>query len=262
MSEQTVSTYYFVGKLSPEEPCANFNPGEIHLRDGWVMDIFQSGIAMWNPTIREGTDSVRGLVDDAMDTIVSTFNFITDRQPGLKHSIHNCIEARGVSSKKNLIWWFVGSLPRRSPSRNNKDSRYWRKAGRFHSQISESKNFYYKLALRDYKACMQNLFTDDAFFYAFRIAEDIRQATTQRLEEGLPIKKYWEEMHKILGITEKEIKPLTDVATKVRHGNVRDTIVLKAREKRGEIISIAIKVMRAGFSKAFKGLLKLHASSI
>lgn len=68
--------------------------------------------------------------------------------------------------------------------------------------------------------------------------------------------EYWSEMHKILGTSETTIKPLTEVAEKVRHGNLSHPLLIQARKNRDQIINIGIDVMRREFKLKFKGLFK------
>ena len=247
------ATYYFIGKLSPEESCIWFNPREIQLGGGWVLDIFKSGIALWNPKVDRDAPQIREFVKDTLDTVVTTFNFLTKLK--LKHTVTNLIEARDVVSTNNLIWWYLPEFyVKRPASSKNKWNRTWRKVGKFYRRIGNS--FYHKIALRDFQNCIDSV-GDDSFFYAFRIVEDIRRATTSHLPPGKETADYWAEMHKILGTREATIRPLTEVSTKVRHGDFNDPIVLRARAKKDEIINIALDVMKRAFKLKFKGLFPL-----
>jgi hypothetical protein len=53
----------------------------------------------------------------------------------------------------------------------------------------------------------------DGVFYAFRVIEVVRQHYEPSDRKG-----GWKMMHDALGTTEEHIKPLTDVAKEVRHG--------------------------------------------
>lgn len=154
------TTYYFVGKFSPEEACIWFKPGEIHLGNKWVLDIYKSGIAFWNPEVDQRAPEIRAFVEETLDTIVTTFNFITKLK--LKYTIYNLIEARDVVSKSNLIWWYLPEFYIKKPaSHKNRWSRAWRKSGKFYRKIGIS--FYHRIALKDYQNCIDSL-GDDAFF--------------------------------------------------------------------------------------------------
>ncbi len=245
-----IATYYFIGKLSPEESCIWFNPREIHLGDKWVLDIYKSGIALWNPEMDRAAPEIRAFIKDTLDTVVTTFNFVTKSK--LKYSVTNLIEARDVVSTNNLIWWYLPEFYIKRPaSPKNKWNRAWRKVGKFYKKIINS--FYHKIALRDFQNCIDSV-GDDSFFYAFRIIEDIRRATTAHLPAGKSDSDYWAEMHRILGTSESAIQPLTEVSKKVRHGEIDHVVVVRARAQREQIINIALDVMKRAFKLKFKGL--------
>lgn len=243
------ATYYFIGKLSPEETCIWFNPREIHLGGGWVLDIFKSGIALWNPKVERTAPEIRVFVKDTLDTVVTAFNFLTKSK--LKYGVTNLIEARDVVSTNNLIWWYLPEFYVRPASPKNKWNRAWRKVGKFYKKIANS--FYHKIALRDFQNCIDSV-GDDSFFYAYRIIEDIRRATTPHFPVGRSDSDYWAEMHRILGTSESVIGPLTDVSTQVRHGDLNHAIVIQARAQKEQIINIALDVMKKAFRLKFKGL--------
>jgi hypothetical protein len=251
MANEKISTYYFIGRLSPPIHCRYFNPGEIHLKNGFVVDVFNELICIWVPGTEESFDKLRSSVLEAFDIIITVFIFITNKK--LAFQLAYWVEAKEVISKKNIIGYIVPTGEKLiSPSRKGKYAVAWRKAARFYLKIEDS--FYHKMAIKDYKNCISSL-GDDAFFYAFRIIEDIRRAATRNLPEGLDKKKYWEEMHKILGTSENSILPLTEVSEKVRHGELDSSIVINARKKREEIINTALDVMRKEFRRSFRGLL-------
>jgi hypothetical protein len=251
MKKKEISTYYFIGRLSPAEFCTNFNPGEIHLGNGLVLDIFQDGISIWIPGTRENFDAIRSMVVEAFDITITTFMFITNLK--LNFNLQSWVEAKGIVSKKNIIGFIIPPGARRiNPNRRSKYSALWRRAGRFYLKIKES--FHHKIALSDYKNLI-NTYGDDAFFFAYRIVEDIRRTVTHHLGDGLEKEKYWREMHNILGTNKSQIDPLVKVAEKVRHGEVDAQVVIEARERRDQIIKIALEIMKSEFKRSFRGLI-------
>lgn len=86
------STFYFIGKLCPDEWCHRYNPGEIHVENGWTLDIFHNGISLWNSKVSSKFDSVGTYAKDALETIVTLFNFLSDSK--LKCKIENWVEAK------------------------------------------------------------------------------------------------------------------------------------------------------------------------
>ena len=135
------------------------------------------------------------------------------------------------------------------PKEKSRHSNAWRKAGKHYLKIKTS--FHHRIALRDYNNCI-NSSTEDAYFYAFRIIEDIRAATTQHLPKGQKKQVYWDEMHKVLGTNEKMFKPLTDVSESVRHGDLKARVVRKANKD--VLRNIAIDVMKREFKRTVQRL--------
>lgn len=238
-----LTTFYFIGKLQPEEECMKFNPGEMHLKNGWVVDIFQSGIAVWNPKVTAKFNETLPEVTEILETVVNTYNFITRSR--ITFNIYNCLEARGVSCSNNLIWWFTNARTKKAISKLGPNNAAWRRAGQNFEKTERS--FHHKIALRDYQACMSHYNQDDAFFYAFRIIEEIREAIGG---------DSWEAMHRALSTSKEEIDPLTKASTAVRHGKFKHPDLIDARKKKNEIIDgIAIKIMEKEFKRSFKGLM-------
>ncbi len=240
------STYYVIGKLAPEDDCRDFNPGEILMGEDWILDIFHAGISVWKAGETRDFGDVKQLMIDAMETAVGCFNLITDLK--LRVTSQSWLEARGVVSKHNVIGWFMPRMDARwTFERSAAVNDIWRRIGSFVFRINDS--FYHKMALRDYRSSMENS-GDDAFFYAYRMLEDIRRAVTQKYDA----ESNWPEMHAILGTNESELKPLTDVATKVRHGQVHDPLVKSARGKSTELLKLGADVLIKEFNRTFPGL--------
>lgn len=251
MKRRPISTYFFIGRLSPAEDCSKFHPGEIRLDKNWMLDICRDGISIWIPGTRKSFDELKPAVLDAFDIVINTFMLITGER--LDFNFQNWVETRGIVSKSNMIGWIVSSFASKAtPKKRNKFNVAWRKVGKFYPKILA--NFYHRMALRDFKSCI-TISGDDAFFYAYRIVEDIRRAVTINLADGLPTDKYWEEMHSILGTSKKQIDPLTRVAKYVRHGDTKSHIVRGARRRKKQLIEIALSVMKKEFKWTFKGLI-------
>ena len=252
LAKMKSSTYYFIGKLHPEEYCVNFNPREILLPNGWVLDVFVSGISIWNPKVKEDFNFFSPIIREMLDTTVIAFNFLSGFN--LKYTLHNWVEAKEVRSKENIIGWIFPKgqkFKKNTPSPRNKFNAKWRRAGK--SCLAINKSIYHKIALRDYQNCI-DAESDDRFFYAYRIVEDIRRAVTRKMRAGLDDKIYWARMHKILGTNKSMIDPLTEVAEAVRHGDLTHNVVVNARKNSVQILGIGFDVMKREFKKSFKGL--------
>ena len=242
-------TYFYIGKLLPEEMCVRFNPGEISLGDGWILDIYASGMHLWNSEIDPKSYNVRDFIKEAPGIIVSCFNFITNSR--LKYVINHLIEAREVKAKSNLIWGFYPDGYLKKPgSRKNKWSRAWKRVGKAYPKIKNS--FYHRVILQDYQNCI-NSSGDDSFFYAYRVIENVRRATTQHLKDFDDM-EYWDEMHAVLGTSKTQIEDLIQIAKKVRHGDFKDPILINARKNPQPVIKSALKIMELEFRRSFKQL--------
>lgn len=217
------------------------------------MDICGNGISITVPGTKRSFDDLRPAVLDAFDIVITTFRLITGERLDL--NFQNWVEARGVTSKNNMIGWIVSpSFLKVTAKKQGRFNVAWRRAGKFYPKIMGS--FYHRLALRDFKSCI-SVPGDDAFFYAHRMVEDIRRATTQHLPDGREKDFCWNEMHNILGTSKRQIDPLTRVAQRVRHGSARSPVVRSARRKRRkQLIEIALNVMRKEFKRTFKGLIQ------
>ena len=65
MERRGNKTYYFTATLNPAEYCRDFNPGELPLGDGYVVDIFFNGITIWNPSLKVNFVKVNPFVQEA-----------------------------------------------------------------------------------------------------------------------------------------------------------------------------------------------------
>lgn len=251
MNDIKTDTYFYIGKLSPNEKCMEFNPGEIQIGKGWILDIFMSGISLWNPELNPSAYSVRNWIKETFDLIVSIFNFL--EKSSLRVRIENLIEARGVESKSNLIWWFYSEeMVKETPKRETRINSVWKAIGAQLLQIMN--NHFHRMALKDYQNCIVD-FGDDAFFFAYRALENIRRDSTKHMSSDCEVVEYWNEMHRILGTTQKQIKPLTDAAAAVRHGDFQHPDLIIARKNRDTVLNIGHDIMLIAFKKNYPGLI-------
>lgn len=245
------STYYFIGRLSPVEFCTKFNPGELHLGNGFVMEVFWDGIAIWISGTAKTFDVLRPQVMNAFDVVISTFILLTNNR--INFTLQSWVEAKKCISRNNIIGFIIPPGTKIStPNPKSRPSVAWRKAAKYYSKIE--KNFYHRMALKDFNNCI-NAYGDDSFFYAYRVVEDVRRAITGHMKEGLDTKEYWKEMHRILGTTKGQIEPLTRVSEKVRHGEINHSIMKNARKNKEKIVNISIAILKKEFKRSFKGLL-------
>lgn len=62
-------------------------------------------------------------------------------------------------------------------------------------------------------------------------------------------------MHKKLGTSYANLKPLTEAAKAVRHGNLSSQKLNNAIQNKDKLIKSAVEVMRKEFKRAFPGLI-------
>jgi hypothetical protein len=250
-NQSSRSTYYFIGRLYPVEFCSKFNLQETNIGDGMILEVFWDGIAIWVAGTKKDFNLLRPKVGEAFELVIAAFILITNVKIGL--TLQSWVQAKNCVSKNNVIGFIIppgSKLP--SPSQKSKSSLAWKKAGKYYSNISKS--FYHRLALKDFKTCVST-YGDDAFFYAYRIIEDIRRAATSHMPDGLETKEYWNEMHKKLGTSKAQIDPLTKISEAIRHGDLNNSVLKHARKNREKMLNIATSILKAEFKIAFKGFL-------
>lgn len=257
MELQGNKTYYFTATLNPPDYCHKFNPGELNLGDGYRLDIFFNGIAIWNPTLEAEYEKVSTFVYEAFHTLVTAFIFrehIVNKKiyNKLSFTVNRCIEAMNIKAEQNLIWTLDYTGKIYTPNKNALVNVTWRKVAKSFPMINSS--FHHKLMHNDYYNCIRDS-GDNAFFFAYRIVEDIRESVN--LEKGITEESHWEEVHKALHTNKSFMDPLTEVATKVRHGNLKSDIVVEARkkDKSNAILNIAFYLMKQEFKRKFSGFL-------
>lgn len=257
MEERGNKTYYFTATLNPPDYCLKFNPGELNLGNGYRLDVFFNGITIWNPILKTNFKKVSPFVFDAFHTLIAAFIFREhtinkSNYSNLSATVNRCVEAMKTKAEHNLIWTLDYSGKRYAPNEDALVNVTWRRVAKFFPAINLS--FYHKLMLRDYRNCINDS-GDNAFFFGYRILEDIREAIN--LEKSVSDEHCWVEMHSALNTSEAFMKPLTDIATKVRHGNLKSDIVIKARRKnrRSKILNIAFHLMKQEFKRKFPNFL-------
>lgn len=256
MEKKGNKTYYFIATLSPAEYCRDFNPGELYLGDSYRLDIFFNGITIWNPSLKSKFLKVWPFIRETFDVCISAFIFresiVSKRIFKLSVNVQRCIEAMNVKAESNLIWTLDYPGKIYTPSTKARVNVTWRRVAKFFHKINKSIN--HKIILKDYLTCI-NQSGDNAFLFAYRIVEDIKRVID--LEKDIKNEKDWSGLHTALNTNEEFIKPLTDVAKKVRHGNLNSLLVVNARKKnrREKILGIAFDLMKREFNRSFPGFL-------
>ncbi len=249
-------TYYFTATLSPAEYCRDFNPGELYLGNGYRLDIFFNGVTIWNPNIKNNFVKIYPFVKDALEIIMAAFVFreyvISKRIFKFQFSIQRCIEAMSVKAKSNLIRTLDYPGKIYTPSTRARVNVTWRRVAKFFPEIN--RNFNHKIALKDYLTCINDS-GDNAFFFAYRIIEDIKRGID--LENNITDEKDWSGVHRCLNTNKSFIDPLTSVAKEVRHGNLKSQVVLNVMKmkERERILDISFELMRREFKRKFPGFL-------
>lgn len=252
MEKKGNKTYYFTATLNPAEYCRDFNPGELYLGNGYRLDIFFNGITIWNPNLKSTFVKVRPIVWEAFDTLIAAFIFrehiVSNRIFKLSINIQRCIEAMNVKADANLIWTLDYPGKIYTPSPKSRVNVTWRRVAKFFPKINKSVN--HKIALKDYLACI-NEPGDNAFFFAYRIIEDIKRAIDS--ENNIVDEQDWSGLHNALNVDKKFMDPLIKIANEVRHGDLNSHLVVNARKKnrRKKILGIAFDLMKREFKRKF-----------
>jgi len=178
--------------------------------------------------------------------IVSGFAFRTGTP--ISYTLKNWIEAKETIARKNMIGWILTPLALKEhyPARSPKNTP-WKKSAILYNQLYKGKgNNNHILALKDYRSAITEK-SENAFLFAYRSIEDICRAITGYDD----VDKHWGDMHSVLGTSKKLIDPLTKVAKRVRHGDISNTVVRRAKKKKGKLISIAYKVVEKEMKRTF-----------
>jgi hypothetical protein len=257
MEKKGNKTYYFTATLSPTEYCKDFNPGELNLGDGYRFDIFFNGVTIWNPNIKAKFVKVSPFVKEAFDILISAFMFreyiISKRVFKLSLNMQRCIEAMNVRAESNLIWTLDYPGQIYTPNTKARVNVTWRRVANFFSKFNAS--VHHRIMLKDFRDSITSA-GDNAFFFAYRIIDDIRRAIN--LEKvGVDNEKDWSQMHSALKTNKMFMEPLILVGTKVRHGDLNSSLVVNARNrnKKNKILNIAIDLLKREFIRKFPGFL-------
>lgn len=241
------STYFFIGSLS--DYSAKYNVQEFPLANGFVLEVLYDGISIWGDT-DENFGDILPKIKETFNIIVAAFVFKTKKP--LRYTLKNWIETKEVIARKNMIGWFLNPFAsRKHYPKKSKYNTAWKKAGWLYNNLSRGNNNH-SLALKDYHSAITDT-SDDALLFAYRSIEDICRSVTGCDE----IKRQaWQKMHRILGTSNTLIKPLNEIAKKIRHGDKNHKIVIQARPKRDELINIAHTVIEKEMRRTFPRFIK------
>jgi len=241
-----ISTYFFIGKFEPFEECKDFNPGELDLGDGWILDIFLDLVCIWKPKVSSSFKEVSPFVNSALALVTALFIFRSKIM--LNHRFSHWIEAKEVQSVKNTIGAYISKFA--EPHKNARVNVHWKKAAWVFTQVMN--NQLMRLALKDYISSLRDG-GDDAFFYAYRSIENVCRFVSGAKEQFNS--SDWNKMHQCLGTSKSYIDPLTNAATDIRHGNVSGSGLISARESRKQVLDISREVLMRAFKKYYRGYL-------
>lgn len=251
MDTKNVSTYYFLGRLSPSSACSSFRVDNLQIGDGLVFEVIYDGVSIWKAGVEEDFHSMRSQVLGAFEIIINTFIFLTGDNLGF--SLQEWIEAKEVVADKNVVGFIVHKrvLENKADPQSN-ESQAWRKAGQFYEKINLS--FNHRIALNDHKNALNTINTDDCFFYAYRCLENVCRSIAQPADGEIKA-AHWNQMHNVLETSFDQIKPLKDAADAVRHGDLSAAQLISARQSKDQMIQIAVDVMKKEFVRTFQGLI-------
>jgi hypothetical protein len=136
--------------------------------------------------------------------------------PGVAHQLLSWVEAKDVSSPKNVIGMFKNNLGSiKIPGQKHPSNRVWRKIEKGFPVFKD--NTYLRIAIKDYVSALRHG-EDDAFFFAYRAVESICRGISGAT--GNLKNSDWEKMHRRLSTTQTQIVPLFKASTAIRHGDV------------------------------------------
>jgi hypothetical protein len=241
------STYFIIGTLSPDADCLAFNPGELKLGRGWVLDICYTLVSLWNPRLRRPFHVLKPLVREQMKLVADLYSFLAIRL--LSFMLVDWVEAREVIAKQNMIGLFKDSdAIRISGNRNNEQNRRWRKVARIFGYVLGQQQL--RLAVKDHVNAMREEGQDSAFF-AYRAVEHVCRSITGTVDQLSSAD--WDKMHQVLGTSKSMIGPLTKAATQVRHGNLTSTNQVERMVKRKkELLAISRNVLTLRFRSSHR----------
>ena len=244
---RSASTFFFLARLSPEGDCRGFNPGELSLGDGWILDICYDLMCLWNPRVGGTFPDTKLFVREACNLLTDLYSFKADKV--LAFELRNWVETKEMESLKNVIGTFLPNVqPGRKPSPASEGSRRWKRVAKAFLCIHN--NPHLRLSIKDYVSAIRDS-GDDAFFFAYRAIESICRSASGATGDLQP--SDWTTMHSRLGTTKSKIDPLTSVATAIRHGDVKSMVLVNARANRDHLLTIAREVMVTEFKRSVKG---------
>jgi len=238
--------YFFIARLAPFEECKDFNPGELRIQDGWILDVYSDLMCIWNADVSNDFDEVRAFCNDMFHLL--TLLFVFRSQKLISHQMRNWIESKGVGSRDNVIGAFLSTHA--MPNSKSRDNVSWRRVARIFPKVSGDQ--FLRLALKDYVSSQRDS-GDDAFFFAYRSVESVCRcfcSTRTQLSDS-----DWHAMHGQLGTSKSLIEPLTNAAQDIRHGNTSGGGLKSARANRRVVLGISRDVLTRAFKQRCPGFL-------
>lgn len=253
------STVYVHGELEPRE-LALFHASEIRLdprhRLGATVEVMGHGIGFWSPdhstsrafrTYLEGADLLR-LVVAAYAVLGGT---------ALRATVNGWVEARDVVGQATTMG-FVSPRFAHAELWQRDDVRNLAIHDAVAIAAGVRRRPHHRLALRDFHAAVLEP-GDDAFVFAYRAVEGIRQGITPAGSEAAQ----WAAMHAKIGTEAADYKQLASVSADVRHGSLSGAAVRRARRprRRAWLIELAREaVVREVESVLGRSVLRLGTS--
>jgi hypothetical protein len=226
--EEGLSTVYVFGELEPRE-LAFFNADEIRVdprhRLGATVEVIGHGVGFWSPDNSTARAFATYLEGEALLRLTVAAYSLLGGTP-FRVRANGWVEARDVVGEATMMGF---SSPRFGYVKlwDHDDSR--NAAIREAVAIAAKARRWplYRLALRDLHAAALEP-GDDAFVYAYRAVEAVRQAITPIGSE----KAQWAPMHQELGTREVDYRKLAAVSAVVRHPRPGSDELRKARRPR------------------------------
>ena len=243
------STYFIIGTLFPDADCLAFNPGEMALGRGWVLDICYTLVSVWNPRLRRPFHVLKPMVREYLSLLVDLYSFHANKL--LSFRLVHWVETREVVAKQNMIGFFMGTDSIRiSRNRNNPQNRRWRKVAKIFPDVLSQVHL--RLAVKDQVNAMRDE-GQDSMFFAYRAVEHVCRSVSDVAGQISPAD--WAKMHQAIGTSKPLIDPLIKAATQVRHGDIAGRQVARAKHRRDKLLAISRDVLIRRFQYTHRGFI-------
>jgi len=240
-------TYFFFADVEPKELMTFGVEAGIQLDDDSTLEVLGHALAYWAIAEEQDPLTLRAFVQDVFDVTLAIYALIRldrgDRRDALRlrAELHSWLEVRGVEARTNVVGtiherYAAGAVTELDGPRARDFTTAANAAWRFVRKPT------LRLAFKDLGFSLLDR-GDDAFLYAYRAVETARRFHANKVS-ATETKSVWPPLHAALGTSERQLQPLTDAATSIRHGNTKSAALAAARVNRDATLVLAEDVLR------------------